>query len=597
MDNRRFSLPGGGLSLGALGLAFWLLAVTTASPGHIKALGLITIVGWPYFVALALLVTGFAIELAASTLRPARLTVLLIGLVVILFGTSSALFAFPTLTDSYIASGFVQHLVTNGHIAHQVDARFYWPGAFSLAAALVTFVGQHDAMSFLRWYPLVIELAYVAPLLALAKASGVRTRTGFLGVALFYATNWIHQDYFSPQSLNFLFFLVIVSTAMTVWKAVPVVSAGEISLSSRLRSSLASLRMRRLNGYDVDVAVSSGQELALIGVILVLILAVVSSHQLTPITVALALGGLLLTRRLRRPELVVAAGVLTWAWVSLSASDFWGGKLYTIFGTVGHTSASINQNLTNRIAGSASHVFVVDLRIATIGAVLLVGAFGALRRATDDRSLEFLALVPFVLVLGQSYGGEGLLRAALFSLPFASLLAASTFAPNHEGTITPWIGAGRVHRSSSVRFATTIAVVLTVTGVVFTIDRGGNDFYSSFTPGEVAAANYINAHLKPGYVFASESPFIPAGQTLAGSVERFYASVQGTEVPVNTEKLLGSHAQYVLITTSQERWGVEVNGYPYGWQTSVRSALLNAGYHVVAAWPTATVYAVSYLQN
>jgi len=597
LPNRRFSLPGSGLTLGALAMAFWLLAVALASPSTMTAPGLISIVGWPYFVALVLMVGGFALELSALTLRPARLTILLVGLIIILFGTSSAMLAYPTLTDSYIHAGFVQYLVTHGHIAHQVDARFYWPGAFSLAAALVTFTGQPDAMAFLHWFPLIIELAYLAPLLALAKASGVRERTGYLGVAFFYCTNWIYQDYFSPQALNFLYFLVIVSTAMALWKAVPGLHSGVTTLKGRLSATLSSLRLRRLNGFESAVAVSSGEELALIGVIVVLILAVVSSHQLTPVMVTLALGGLLLTRRLRRPELVIVAGVLTWAWVSLSASDFWGGKLYTIFGGVGHTSAAISQNLTSRIVGSATHVFIVDMRIATILAVILIGVLGAARRAADDRSLEFLALAPFVTLFGQSYGGEALLRAALFSLPFASLLVASAFAPSKEGSIRPMLGSGTATISSPSRFAVAVTVALSLAGTVLTLDRGGNDFYQSFTPGEVAAANYINAHLKPGYVFAAEASFIPAGQTLAGSVVRFYASVQGTQVPVSTDLLLKSHAQYVLITTSQERWGVEVNGFPYGWQRSVRKTLLHAGYHVVAAWPTATVYAVSYLQH
>jgi len=591
LANRRFSLPGGGLALGVLGLAFWVLAVATASPSAIKALGLISIVGWAYFVALACMVAGFAMEVAAGSLRPARLTALLLGLIVILFGTSSAIFPYATLTDSYIHDGFVQYIVTHGHIAHQVDARFYWPGAFTLAAALVTFTGQHDAGAFLRWFPFVIEVAYLAPLLALAKASGVRQRTAYLGVAFFYSANWIYQDYFSPQALNFLFFLVIIATALTVWKAVPSVREGAVTYSRRFSNTLSSLRPRRLNGFDADASVSAGQEMAFIAIIALIIMAVVSSHQLTPVMVALGLGGLLLTRRLRRPELVLLAGVLTWAWVSLSASDFWGGKLYTIFGGVGHATASLNQNVTDRIVGSSTHVFIVDMRIATIAAVLIVALIGALRRATDDRALEFLAFAPFVTVLGQSYGGEGLLRAALFSLPFASLLAASAFAPNHEGTIPALFRLGVGTRSTPVRFGLTVGVALAIAGTVQTLDRGGNDFYQSFTPGEVAATTYVNAHLKPGYVFAAEAPFLPAGQALAGSVERFYASVQGTQIPVNTSKLLSSHAQYVVITTSQEHWGVEVNGFPYGWQTSVRQALLDHGYRVVASWPTATVYA------
>ena len=39
----------------------------------------------------------------------------------------------------------------------------------------------------------------------------------------------------------------------------------------------------------------------------------------------------------------------------------------------------------------------------------------AARRATDSRTLEVLPVVPFFVLAGQSYGGEGLLRVALLS--------------------------------------------------------------------------------------------------------------------------------------------------------------------------------------
>ena len=81
--------------------------------------------------------------------------------------------------------------------------------------------GQGPVIFLLRWFPLAIELAYLAPMLAIARASGVSRRAGWLGVALFFGTDWIYQDYFSPQAVNFLFYLSVVAVVLTCWRPSP----------------------------------------------------------------------------------------------------------------------------------------------------------------------------------------------------------------------------------------------------------------------------------------------------------------------------------------------------------------------------------------
>ena len=78
--------------------------------------------------------------------------------------------------------------------------------------------GLPGAVGFLRWAPLVFELLYLPPVLVIARFSGAGVRAGWLGVLLFYATNWIDQDYFSPQALNYLFYLVILATVLACWQ-------------------------------------------------------------------------------------------------------------------------------------------------------------------------------------------------------------------------------------------------------------------------------------------------------------------------------------------------------------------------------------------
>jgi hypothetical protein len=204
--------------LGLVGLFLWILSVRSADFFNMGALGLVSVLNWMYFLALIVVVIGFVLELLRTSLRPGRLTFLLAVLVVIIYGTASAVEPVAGITDSWIHAGFIQYIVQHGHPLNGYDARFSWPGGFSLGAVLVSWVGKSNAYSFLRWFPLVIELSYLAPLIVIAKNAGVSRRAGWLGVALYYATNWIFQDYFSPQALNYLFFLVVIAAVLACWR-------------------------------------------------------------------------------------------------------------------------------------------------------------------------------------------------------------------------------------------------------------------------------------------------------------------------------------------------------------------------------------------
>ena len=266
----RTSLPGGGVTLGALALAFWVIGLTMASIGHIHNLGLITVLGWPYFVALALLSLGVVLELQRDELAPRRLIALIVAFVVVLFGTSSALVPVATITDSYIHMGFVGYIAHHGHVLNNYDARFSWPGAFALAASVLAFTGQSSALVFLRWFPVVIELAYLAPLLVIARKSGVSKRASYLGIVFFYVGNWIYQDYFSPQALNFFFFLVVVATVLSLWS--PLTSASsERSLAARWNATLRSLRPVRWGGHETVASFGAARTLILSAAVMIIV--------------------------------------------------------------------------------------------------------------------------------------------------------------------------------------------------------------------------------------------------------------------------------------------------------------------------------------
>ncbi len=182
----------------------------------------------------------------------------------------------------------------------------------------------------------------------------------------------------------------------------------------------------------------------------------------------------------------------------------------------------------------------------------------------------------------------------LFGLPFTSLLAASAFLPSSSGEIkslVPQISKGRYEQIFHRALPFIIAAAILVSALATTIVRGGNDSYVSFSQGELAAVNYMYDHIQPGQVFGGANYFLPVGQARLGVVNEFVATELST--PLNFRKisnrLLQAGPQYVIFSQSQENYGVEVAGYPPGWQRSLEHTLLAKGYKVVARWATASV--------
>ncbi len=586
----------------ALGVVLWVLTVHSAEYSRMGALGLVTILSPTYYLGLAVLALGLGVELVRPHVREVRLLCLTVVLIVFMFGTACAVEPTASLTSAWIHDGYVTFLFQHGHPLNGFDAEFSWPGMFSAGAVLVSFMGQTSAAVLLRWFPLAIELLYLPALVAIARASGVGRRAAWLGIAFFYATDWIYQDYFSPQAVNLLFFLCVVAVVLSCWRPVSLaVATRHPKLAQRRASTREALRLRRLLGGDATTDWPVPMVAGSLAVLTLVFLASAISHQLTPYAMVLALCACLLTRRLARPELVAIAFLLAVGWLSLGASNFWIGHLSLIFGSFGQLASSFQQNASGRVTGSASHRLIVDARILITMALFALAAIGTVRRATSSRTIELLAAAPFALLAAQSYGGEGLLRVALLAGPFAGLLAAAAILPTRSGQLRPLVRQLRMGAHGRALLAAAICVVLLCFSVATTVVRGGNDAYETFSVGEVSAATWIYAHTKPGDVIGLVAPYEPLGAEQVGSVGIFVA-VPGGSVPLlHTivpkllhEQLVGPdgkkhHLQWIMLGNAQEAWGTILGGYPQGWQAAVERGLVRGGWVVAHRWPTATV--------
>ena len=120
----------------------------------------------------------------------------------------------------------------------------------------------------------------------------------------------------------------------------------------------------------------------------------------------------------------------------------------------------------------------MHVRIVVTAVIWLLAACGRPDRCGSagrcDLRAVALALTPFVLFPAQSYGGEILLRVALFALPFMAYLAVRGAAGQ------PACGCARSRLVA-------IGVVCSLLAVGSITARFGNARFDMFTPAEVQA--------------------------------------------------------------------------------------------------------------
>ncbi len=169
----------------------------------------------------------------------------------------------------------------------------------------------------------------------------------------------------------------------------------------------------------------------------VIYLAVVVTHQLSPLLVtsqvaAIALVGARLPMWIPVAMLAIEVWWIGMAWNFVDAHF----SLFDI--NPGASAGNANVDLASGLPG-VEIVFWAP-RILLFG-VFVLAAFGVVRLIQQTRAARFesrryldpvpiaLAATPMIVVWLQSYGGEGILRASLFALPWLAVLGAEISAP------------------------------------------------------------------------------------------------------------------------------------------------------------------------
>ena len=230
----------------------------------------------------------------------------------------------------------------------------------------------------------------------------------------------------------------------------------------RVRGAEADGRAARPAGQEprkapkrpADLLVRPGRHASFLVTILLLFFVLTAVHELSPYIVAVQLVVLAAARPLRPRWLPLAMLVIAIAYLLPRLSfveNHYGllGSLGSFFGNVAPPSAD-----TSSYAGSIPSSQLLIQRCAeglsvVIWLLALVGAWRLRHSGRIVLALVVLTYSPILVLFGQAYGNEGILRVYLFSLPWAAALAAAAVEPGPlaRGLLPrAWLAAGAAGR-------------------------------------------------------------------------------------------------------------------------------------------------------
>ncbi len=466
------------LLVAALGL-YWgpVLGMSDADLEDMGGLGLISVLSPVTLLGGALLIGVFASLLWLERPHKRLLLLTLLATVVSLHALPAVIEAEPRFATAWQHLGFMDYIDRTGSAVPDLDARWSWPGFFAAAAFLAKACGVDDLTEVIRWWPMAVQLLYLAPMFLLLRSVRASWRAKWTGLWIFVLSGWVGQDYFSPQGFTYLLYLVFVAILLVWFRAPRVLWA-----------------KRRPGETEVEPA-DRRQRAVLLVVLIALFAATVPAHQLTPFVMLGVLAVLVLVGRSELRGLPLLFGVIVVVWLGFLAEPYWSGHFNDLFGGVGGVGGNVTSSVSGRIQdGSSTHKLVLYVRVLLAGGVMAFACYGWWRRRDwkyRERSLVVLTFVPFLGFGMQSYGGEMALRVFMFALPGAALLAGLALFPRTGATSKE----RDKDRISLAPLAALMAGLLLMGG--FLVARWGNEPFERIRPGEVAAMDYVYAHDKP----------------------------------------------------------------------------------------------------
>jgi hypothetical protein len=476
------------LSLPAvIALVVWRLSLLHVDVSNLGDYGLPPVLPITWYIALALAVVGAVTSITTRHTAGLIMVGYIVIVAIILYGTVPVLSAQPHYAWVYKHIGVVRYLEAHGKVNPSIDIYNRWPGFFALGAVYSTVAGRSNPETYAGWAELFFLLLDAVILMTAVKALTREIRIA-AGAALFFVvTNWVGQTYYSPQAFVFVLSLALIVITLRQLRC------DESGYSKRLTNVIERVgRVKQLSTQLDDTP--RWPRWASIAAVLSLDAVIVASHQLSPYMLLVSIALLMLVGLIRPWWMLMVMGIMTFAYLGANFSFI--QHHYGLFTSIDPFSnvgvAAYTQTPT---AGSTFSTHAQLLLIATLWLGGLCALIRLLKRGLLLRVLPFvvLAVVPFVVVFGQNYGGEASLRIILFSSPWIAALISWALA-----TVTR-------RRLKWVLMMFTAIVYSSL----FIPSFLGQAELNIISPAEVRASEWFYYHARPGSVLLLSASGFP----------------------------------------------------------------------------------------
>jgi cellulose synthase/poly-beta-1,6-N-acetylglucosamine synthase-like glycosyltransferase len=466
-----------GMVLAAAGVA-WALSLRGADLSPMAGLGLVNGLPAWYFIAVGLLLAGFTASLTSRDLPHRQLWLYAIALVFVVHGTTPLLYDEPRYPWTFKHLGVIALIGQDGAVDRGVDIYNNWPGFFALAAWLSAVTGV-GAISYAAWAQVFFNLANLVAVRFALRGVTNDERLLWTASVLFVLGNWLGQDYLAPQSFAFVLSLVILGLCLrcapAAHRAGARVAPSWIGALVRARRSVP--REEPAEAQPSPAPLSPAAATAVGGMCY---LAIVVSHQLTPVILLTGVLGLALVAR-RVPLWVPLAMAAMEAWWLWRGWPYLSLHFSLLDPAPSSSAAPSGYSIGDGLPGLALVAYAVRVEVVMLVVLAAVGLVRRLRHGHWDLAAATLVVAPVVIVGLQSYGGESRYRVYLFALPWLCFFAAVALSPAY----------GRRH---ALTHRAALALASGCLGACLLLAYFGLELMNRVDPDDVAVTRWFERH-------------------------------------------------------------------------------------------------------
>jgi hypothetical protein len=468
-----------------LSLALWAIGVAHTNTSSLGQYGLLTALPLIFYVGLVLLLVSVGIELSRARLSSFLIGLHAVSLVLMLYGTPALVYQAGRYGWLYKTVGIVQYVNQHGSLDRSIDIYQDWPGFFALAGWFNKVAGVNSALQYAKWAQVVFELAAIPLLYAIYKSLSLPVWHRWLAIMLYSGSNWISQDYFSPQGVTTVISLGLMAILVR-WMLVFDVDR---------RGSQA--YMRGDQGADANsqeaVKRQIRRALPFVGILILLFFVITMTHELSPYIIIIQVAMLVVIRSARPAWVAPLLAIIAVGYLLPNISFV--NSHYGLFSSIGNFFGNVQTPSAKHALPTPESRKVVadcaDLLSLGIWALALVGAWRRRKARRMVLTLLVLTFSPILVLFGGGYGNEGILRVFLFSLPWAVVLAVCALAPL------------RGKRGDAGHSAMLAVIPLGLAVTLFFPAFFGNDLINAMPASEVRTITAFLETAKPGPILGA----------------------------------------------------------------------------------------------